>query len=574
MQKTILLLLISFCLWIQGQEKRRLFIQELKVSRYKSNGKSWDFGRKSKAPDIYMKIFVYRNGKWRLRFSSGVYKDRYDIPNQINTKIDVIEGEKLRIEVFDKDSWKDDRIGIFHLKVNGEYFENSKVQKKSFESVSSLAFVFSPYKSLAEHKKALEEKEQDLEEQEEKIEERMELLKRFRREFAKKREEMVKTFEIRRKELKKKNEAAYAKLESALKRWEIEKKIFSNHIKEKQKELQMVRKRLEITKEKMLAAYNAWKEEKALWLKKQEKEKEVSMQAKKELLLLKEKNRKLLLSLEEWKKKAREQKTRMTEPKAVDPAIRTQEVFQPKEVNLPQGMKSHIVAITLNRSWKTKADSLKKVSRSIYLSQPSILIRLFAQIPKNSIAYGKFKIAQFVDNKNQALLPQSPYQFNRYQKFSTYDLKKVQAGKGYIFFLNLKAPSQKASQLYLQGSFDLKTAEGEKKLELANYTELKTKEHQIKEIPGLEMKFLKNSRPRSINFKLKGDPLKIKDVYVKTKGKLIKSSSRSTFTSRNYISTSFWFSKNIPADATIVISYHENLKTQKIIIDERKVAIP
>ncbi len=172
-QKTIIfsyfiLLLSIFFGSLSAQEKndtRRLFIYNLTVDQKKANGKSWDSGKKAAAPDIKIRILIKKKGSWKETFKSSVFKDSYKLTQALNTKIDVKKGTALKIEVLEEDLVNNDAIGSYIVYVGKSHFEDEKIHKVSFSSVTSMSFGLLPYKSFQEYSQALVEKLGNLEEE-------------------------------------------------------------------------------------------------------------------------------------------------------------------------------------------------------------------------------------------------------------------------------------------------------------------------------------------------------------------------------------------------------------------------
>ena len=140
----ILSLLFVFCY----AESKRLYISSVKVSAKKPNGKAWDFT--GKKPDVRIEVFQQANGTWKKVFTSNLFKNTTSIDQVINTKVDVDYGGKIKIQVVDVDSFQNDVIGEYEVSA-----VDDKTYTVNFDSVKTLSYFFSQYKSFLEHQNAL-----------------------------------------------------------------------------------------------------------------------------------------------------------------------------------------------------------------------------------------------------------------------------------------------------------------------------------------------------------------------------------------------------------------------------------
>ena len=157
--KIFLLILGVLCLspiyaQTAAENTRRLYIKELVAADRKPNGKAWDVNKKT--PDIVITVSVYTDAKWKKCFKSQVFKNMFAISAPISIPVDLPIGKQIQILVRDSDPLSDDQVGTYVFTVS----DDSKVEERhvTFESVTSMVYFLSPYKSLEAHLLVLLEK--------------------------------------------------------------------------------------------------------------------------------------------------------------------------------------------------------------------------------------------------------------------------------------------------------------------------------------------------------------------------------------------------------------------------------
>ncbi|BBM83387.1 hypothetical protein [Candidatus Uabimicrobium amorphum] len=124
-----------------------VYISHLEVEEKNSKNKHWDsfYGK----PDIILSIYVWQNSKWLSLYESPKFQNTCHIKETIVTEISVLPGQKIKLEVLDKDLKKSDLIGSTEIVV-GEEDVSGDAQSVSFGRVKNLAYLTLPYKNQSQ----------------------------------------------------------------------------------------------------------------------------------------------------------------------------------------------------------------------------------------------------------------------------------------------------------------------------------------------------------------------------------------------------------------------------------------
>ena len=183
------ILLLVMLSTVHAEQKWQFNLEKLTVAKVKADGKAWDIS--GNAPDIFIATYKKSDRQWKPVFTSQVFKDRYEATN-INTKIVVTGAIELRIEVWDKDIGRHDKIGDYVLSLTDAEIlaSQDKAVSIAFGSVTEFTYSFKKFQTLedreAEVQKleaSLEAREQNLRQQEEEFELKQEQLQKQMEEF-------------------------------------------------------------------------------------------------------------------------------------------------------------------------------------------------------------------------------------------------------------------------------------------------------------------------------------------------------------------------------------------------------
>jgi hypothetical protein len=234
-------------------------------------------------------------------------------------------------------------------------------------------------------------------------------------------------------------------------------------------------------------------------------------------------------------------------------------------------LSSELLGVQDLRTWK---NTEKKTKASLYYASSNLKVHVFCPLPANTLSYGNFQL-DASDNSGNKLnfKPVFGFQKNAHKKIDSYSMKNLARDKGMKIDLEFATPSRDAKSINISGSFEIKTADS-KTLTLKGYGELRKNLYVTKDIPGLVIQFTKESKEKTINVRISGDPLQVKTIYAKKGEKLIKSTGWSSYKSKGDTVSSYWFREAISDDADIYIEYADNLKMQKVIIDIKEHKLP
>ena len=115
-----------------------LFLKSAVYKQRKANNKKWDFGfGKAQKPDSFIVVSLWKDHNWVQKYKSGVSKNNFEPSWNIDTQLDVVSGDKIKLEIFDKDLRKNDTMGTHTLTI-----DSSQVQEVnlSFDSVEKFTF--------------------------------------------------------------------------------------------------------------------------------------------------------------------------------------------------------------------------------------------------------------------------------------------------------------------------------------------------------------------------------------------------------------------------------------------------
>ncbi|BBM86609.1 eIF2A-related protein [Candidatus Uabimicrobium amorphum] len=145
MIKVLLIFAVLLFSGLLNAEKRYLYITDLLVKE-KNGGKHWDnFEGK---PDLVIILYVWKNKQWKTHYTSPVFKDLLRVEQNIAVDCTIEVGDKVRIEIEDKDLAQNDSIGSIELDV--PFAEKNSIQH--FGSIKKIHYVFSRHSSLKKWK--------------------------------------------------------------------------------------------------------------------------------------------------------------------------------------------------------------------------------------------------------------------------------------------------------------------------------------------------------------------------------------------------------------------------------------
>ncbi|BBM86703.1 hypothetical protein UABAM_05089 [Candidatus Uabimicrobium amorphum] len=128
MKKSILLLCI---MWIPIFAEYAMTINKVEVAAKKPNGKSWDALGK---PDLIISIYKWNGKVWQKKFTSAKLSNVLKVEKEIDTKINVVAGDKIKITIEDSDLRNNDAIGLKELTITKEHITAGTIST-SFSSV-------------------------------------------------------------------------------------------------------------------------------------------------------------------------------------------------------------------------------------------------------------------------------------------------------------------------------------------------------------------------------------------------------------------------------------------------------
>ena len=258
------------------------------------------------------------------------------------------------------------------------------------------------------------------------------------------------------------------------------------------------------------------------------------------------------------------------------PIERPVEKIEPSVVSQPSGdaIKGSLVAIEESRTWKSSAPELESVLQNVWINKSAMNLKLFVQIPQNTVGYGGFQFSHAQDNKGQSLMPEDE-SLKNIKKFYAYDLTKIAEGKGYEFQISLPAPQREANQFSLKGNFTIRLAGEAGQINLENFAKCRDEEREVTEIPDLTIKFTKNSRDTSLNLLVTGDIFKISGISVVNGEAVEKSTGWSSYSAdEKTTNISYYYNSAIPDNATIQIEYLKSIEDKSVTIDIENQQLP
>ncbi len=229
----LILCFLSCSLFAQETLTWKLYVKKIVVEEYKPNKKNWDIkiGKDLAYPDVFFTVSKETQRKWREIFKSPVEKDMLVYDKVFYTQVELAAGDKIKIDVWDKDFGRHDLIGSRTLTIEPEDLVESKEQEIKFGSVSSFVYFFSQYSSL-EEKKILT-KEMDLNEREVEFNIKEKQWNEEKSQWEKEREEareklgyLQQEMELQQKQMQKKEQELEEQRQKFMEEWQEKEKVY------------------------------------------------------------------------------------------------------------------------------------------------------------------------------------------------------------------------------------------------------------------------------------------------------------------------------------------------------------
>jgi len=157
----VVLCFLSCALLSEESGTWKFYVKKIVVKDTKPNKDKWDvdLGKKSALPDIYFTVSKENQRRWKEFFKSPVMQDSLVYDKLFNTKAEVKIGDKIKIDVWDKDLGRHDLIGSWTFTIQIENLVESKENDMPLGSALSFVYFFSQYSSSEEKAAAFKETE-------------------------------------------------------------------------------------------------------------------------------------------------------------------------------------------------------------------------------------------------------------------------------------------------------------------------------------------------------------------------------------------------------------------------------